>query len=192
MKFLLPTLILFGASSLALAQTAGKPSALKPVPAAQVAPERELTPAELDVASRVYVGRLSCELGQIVTIAPDTRSPGYFDLKMKKMRFRMHAVQSKSGAVRLDAVSSDAVWIQLSNKSMLVNAKLGQRMADVCASPEQLLVAQAFEKTPPPSLFDEPAPVAVPNSPLTPTDTCQAAGLAMPNPTTPLNGGKPC
>jgi hypothetical protein len=190
MKFLLPTLILLGASSLALAQTAGKPSALKPVLAAQVAPERALTPVELDVASRVYVGRLPCELGQIVTITPDTISPGYFDLTIKKMRFRMHAVQSKSGAVRLDAVSSDAVWIQLSNKSMLVNAKLGQRMADVCASPEQLLVAQAFEKTPPPSLLDEPTPVAAPTQPLTSTDTCQATGL-VPK-TNPLNGEKSC
>lgn len=188
MKFLLPALMLIGASSLALAQTPGKPSALK---AAPLAPERALTPAELDVASRVYVGRLPCELGQVVTITPDAQSPGYFDLTIKKMRFRMHAVQSKSGAVRLDAVSSDAVWIQLSNKSMLVNAKLGQRMADVCASPEQLLVAQAFEKTPPPSLFDEPAPVvAVPNSPLTSTDTCQATGLAPK--TNPLNGEKSC
>lgn len=191
MKFLLPALMLIGASSLALAQTPGKPSALKAAPPAQLAPERALTPAELDVASRVYVGRLPCELGQVVTITPDAKSPGYFDLTIKKMRFRMHAVQSKSGAVRLDAVSSDAVWIQLSNKSMLVNAKLGQRMADVCASPEQLLVAQAFEKTPPPSLFDEPAPVvAVPNSPLTSTDTCQATGL-VPK-TNPLNGEKSC
>lgn len=188
MKFLLPALMLLGATSVALAQTAPKPSPRKP---AQAAPERALTPTELEVASRVYVGRLPCELGQVVTITADTQSPGYFDLTMKKMRFRMHAVQSKSGAVRLDAVSSDAVWIQLSNKSMLVNAKLGQRMADVCTSPEQLLVAQAFEKTPPPSLFDEPAPATLPNRPPTPTNTCQAAGLSMPNPT-PLNGEKPC
>jgi len=207
MKFLLPTLILFGATSVALAQTAAKPSppktAAKPSPprkpakpvqavqAVQIAPERALLPEELEVASRVYVGRLPCELGQMVTITPDAKSPGYFDLTKKKMRFRMHAVQTKSGAVRLDAVSGDAAWIQLSNKSMLVNAKLGQRMADVCTSPEQLLVALAFEKTPPPGLFDEPAPAAVPTKILTQTDTCQAAGLSTPK-TNPLNGEITC
>jgi hypothetical protein len=162
MKFLLPTLILLGATTVALAQTAGKPSPRKTI---QAAPERELTAAEHDVASRVYWGSLPCELGQVVTLTPDSKAPGYFDLTLKKYRFRMHAVQSKSGAVRLDAVSGDAVWIQLSNKSMLVNAKLGKRVADACTSPEQMLVAQAFEKTPPPSLLDEPAPGLAPNKP---------------------------
>ncbi len=191
MKFLLSTLMLLGASSVALAQTAAKPSPRKPAQAAPTAPERELTSAELEVASRVYIGRLPCELGQTVTITPDARSPGYFDLTLKKTSFRMHAVQSKSGAVRLDALSGDAVWIQLSNKSMLVNAKLGQRMADACASPEQLRVAQAFEKTPPPSLFEEPVPAAVPANPVTQTNTCQTAGLPLPQPTQ-TNGEKPC
>ncbi len=169
MKFLLPAFILFGATSVALAQTPAKTSSRKPAQApaqaASTAPERELTPAELDVASRVYVGRLPCELGQFVSITPDAKSPGYFDLAIKKANFRMHAVQSKSGAVRLDAVNGDAAWIQLSNKSMLVNAKLGQRMVDVCTSPEQIVVAQAFEKTPPPGLLDEPSPAAAPTRP---------------------------
>ena len=155
MKFLLPTLILLGATSVAPAQTAGKSSHSKPV---QAAPERELTPAEQAVAGRVYTGRLPCELGQVVTITPDVNSPGFFQLTLKNTSFRMHAVESKSGAVRLDSVDGDAVWIQLSNKSMMVNSKLGKRVADVCTSPEQLLVAEAFEKTPPPSLLDEPAP----------------------------------
>lgn len=162
MKFLLPTLILLSATSVAMAQNTAKTSPRKP---AQTVPERELTPAEQDVASRVYWGRLPCELGQFVTLTPDTKSPGYFDLTLKKTNFRMHAVQSKSGAVRLDAVSGDAVWIQLSNKSMLVNAKLGKRMVDVCTSPEQVVVAQAFEKAPPPSLLDESAPAVPPNRP---------------------------
>jgi len=191
MKSLLPTLILLGATSVVLAQTAGQPSPRKPTKSTQAAPERVMTSEELEMASRVYVGRLPCELGQMVTITPDARSPGYFDLTWKKTNFRMHAVQSKSGAVRLEAVTGDAVWIQLSNKSMLVNAKLGKRMADACASPEQLLVAQAFEKTPPPGLFDEPVRAAAPTSPTTPTIPCQAAALPMAQPTQ-TNGEKPC
>lgn len=163
MKWLLPTLILVFATSAAMAQSAAKPNQGKSRQgkAAQVTqpvPERALTPTELAVAERVYVGRLPCELGQVVTLTPDAKSPGYFDLQMKKSRFRMFAVESQSGAVRLEALTGDAVWLQLSNKSMLVNSKLGQRMADVCTSPEQLLVAQAFEKSPPPGLLDDPVP----------------------------------
>lgn len=155
MKPLLTFLILLGASGALLAQTPAKSKTGKrPV----AAPERTLEAPELAIAQRVYVGRLPCELGQQVTLEPDPQSPGYFNLSLKKSTFRMFAVQSKSGAVRLDAVSGDAVWLQLANKSMLVNAKLGKRMADACTSPEQQLVAQAFEKSPPPSLLDEPTP----------------------------------
>jgi len=155
MKPLLTFLILLGASGALLAQTPAKPTTGK---RAVAAPERALEAAELAIAERVYVGRLPCELGQHVTLERDAQSPGYFNLTLKKSTFRMFAVQSRSGAVRLDAVSGDAVWLQLANKSMLVNAKLGKRMADVCTSPEQQLVALAFEKSPPPSLLDEPSP----------------------------------
>ena len=188
MKPLLSLLILLGLSSPLLAQTPVKPKAGK---SAVAQPERALEAPELAIAERVYVGRLPCELGQYVTIEPDPNSPGYFNLSLKKFTYRMHAVQSKSGAVRLDAVGGDAVWIQLSNKSMLVNAKLGKRMADVCTSSEQQLVAQAFEKTPPPSLFDERASPAVPANSPNQINTCRTAGLPLPQPTQ-TNGEKPC
>jgi hypothetical protein len=155
MKTLLSLLILLGLSSPLMAQTPAKSKAGKSTVAV---PERALEAPELAITERVYVGRLPYELGQHVTIEPDAQSPGYFNLSLKKSTFRMYAVQGKSGAVRLDAVGGDAVWLQLSNKSMLVNAKQGKRIADVCTSPEQQLVAQAFEKSPPPSLLDEPSP----------------------------------
>ena len=40
---------------------------------------------------------------------------------------------------------------------MLMNQKLGQRMADECMSPQQFTVAEGFKKNPPPSLLDSPA-----------------------------------
>jgi len=40
---------------------------------------------------------------------------------------------------------------------MLMNQKLGQRMADECMSPEQYIVAEAIEKAPPQSVFDAPS-----------------------------------
>ena len=49
------------------------------------------------------------------------------------------------------------MWIQIANKSMLMNQKLGQRLADECMSPEQAIVADSLRKNPIPSLLDAPA-----------------------------------
>jgi hypothetical protein len=51
-----------------------------------------------------------------------------------------------------------AVWIQLANKSMLMNQKVGRRMADECQSPAQVAVAEAMKKGPAFNLLDGPAP----------------------------------
>jgi hypothetical protein len=40
---------------------------------------------------------------------------------------------------------------------MLMDQKRGQRLADECMSPEQIVVAEAIKKTPPPSLFEAKA-----------------------------------
>ena len=50
-----------------------------------------------------------------------------------------------------------AVWLQLANKSMLMNQKLGKRLADECMSPVQVVVAEALKKNPGVSVLDAPA-----------------------------------
>ena len=40
---------------------------------------------------------------------------------------------------------------------MLMNQKQGQRMADECMSPQQVVVAEAIKKNPPQSLLDNTA-----------------------------------
>jgi hypothetical protein len=47
-----------------------------------------------------------------------------------------------------------AVWLQLSNKSMLMSQKLGRRLADECRSPLQQVVAEQLKLNPAPSLLD--------------------------------------
>ena len=67
----------------------------------------------------------------------------------------MHPVVTSTGAIRLeDNHDGGAVWLQLSNKSMLMDQKAGKRLADECASPAQLAVAEALKKNPAPSLLD--------------------------------------
>ena len=55
---------------------------------------------------------------------------------------------------RLEDAKGGAVWLQISNKSMLMNQKLGQRLADECQGSEQVVVAEAIRKNPPISLLE--------------------------------------
>ncbi len=142
------------------------------------AAEAALTPAELAIAERVEVGTLPCELGAAVTVTADPKVPGYFDVLGKSFKFRMFPVATTTGAIRLEDQRSGAVWLQLANKSMLMNQKLGVRMADECASPAQRAVAEAIRLNPPVSVLDAPAPVAVPQPVAAATLPADAAVVA--------------
>lgn len=129
------------------------------VAAGIAAAEAALTPAELAIAERVHVGTLPCELGASVSVTADPKSPGYFDVQAKTARYRMFPVATSTGAIRLEDQRAGAVWLQLGNKSMLMNQKLGQRLADECQSPAQVALAQSLRNNPAPNLLDAvPAP----------------------------------
>ena len=68
----------------------------------------------------------------------------------------MLPVGTSTGVVRLEDQRAGATWLQIANKSMLMNQKQGKRMADECMSPEQLQVAEAIKKNPPQSLLEAP------------------------------------
>lgn len=122
------------------------------------AADAALSPQELAIAERVEVGRMPCELGVVVNVASEAAAPGYFDVWGKNFKFKMAPVVSSTGAIRLEDPVAGAVWLQLSNKSMLMNHKTGSRLADACMTPLQVAVADAMVKNPPPSLL-EPLPV---------------------------------
>jgi hypothetical protein len=125
------------------------------------AAEAALEPAELAIAESVHTGVMPCEMGTSVTLASDPAAPGYFDMHGKNFRFRMVPVITVTGAIRLEDRQAGAVWLQLPNKSMLMNQKIGQRMADGCMSQSQLVVAQEMKDAPPPDLLGPPAMVPV-------------------------------
>lgn len=113
-----------------------------------------LGPDELSIAQRVHTGRIACELGAHVNVAADAQHPGHFQVDGKGFKYRMVPVSTTTGTVRLEDKQAGAVWLQIANKSMLMNQKLGQRLADECMSPEQFQVAEAIKKNPPPSVLD--------------------------------------
>jgi hypothetical protein len=142
-------------------------SATRNVAAGIGAAEAALTPEELAIAERVHVGSLPCEMGASVTLSADPKTPGHFNLQGKNFSYRMFPVMTSTGAVRLEDPKAGAVWLQLANKSMLMNQKQGVRLADECMSPTQVAMAQSLKTNPAASIFESaksapvaPAPVA--------------------------------
>lgn len=125
----------------------------KPAPAKATA-ETPMGHEELSIAQRVHQGHLPCELGATVRVESDQIQPGYFNVQGKGFRYRMHPVITTTGAIRLEDQRAGAVWLQLANKSMLMDQKKGQRVADECAHPDQTAYAAQMKHNPPPALFD--------------------------------------
>ncbi len=117
-------------------------------------PNVTLSPEDLEVAKRVHIGTFPCELGASVTITPSDKRPGFFVVRSGLMRFRMHPVGSRTGAIRLEDGRAGAMWLQLGNKSMLMSQKIGQRIADECMSPDQATFAEELKRNPRPSILD--------------------------------------
>lgn len=117
---------------------------------------RALNAEEMKLADRVYTGRINCELGRHVNVTRDEKNPGHFFVSGQGFSYHMSPVGTSTGVVRLEDQHAGATWLQIANKSMLMNQKQGKRMADECMSPEQLQVAEAIKKNPPQSLLEAP------------------------------------
>jgi len=113
-----------------------------------------LSDADLEVAKRVSLGKAQCELGADVTVTADEKKPGFFTVSTKGQKYRMHPVESRTGAIRLEDPRAGAMWLQLGNKSMLMNQKAGLRIADECQTDAQIAFAAEMKKNPPKALFD--------------------------------------
>ena len=114
------------------------------------------TASELAIADVVYQGKMPCELGAFVTVTADPTARGFFDVQIKREKFKMYPVATSTGAIRLEDHQSGAVWLQVANKSMLMNQKHGKRLADACMSPEQAAVTAALVLNPMPNILDLP------------------------------------
>ncbi|WP_237491021.1 hypothetical protein [Malikia spinosa] len=143
------SLVLLGAQASSESVRKAKPAPVQPA-AAPVA----LGDEELLLSTQVSVGNIPCELGQSVTLRADADAPGYFHLQLKNQRFHLRPVMSATGALRLEDQARGAVWIQLANKSMLMDQKQGRRLADECMSPLQAAYAEHLRHNPAPNLLD--------------------------------------
>jgi hypothetical protein len=146
--------------ALATVRKAAKKAPAKPAVPVMPVMLAELSPEQLLVSEKVVLGAVPCELGAKVIVKQDS-SPGRFVLELGRQTFRMEPTLTTTGAVRLEDPSTGAVWLQLGNKSMLLNQRLGKRLADACVNLHQSAIASAMEKTKSPGLLDDevaPAP----------------------------------
>lgn len=129
---------------------AAKPAAAKHAPAKKTpAPPAEpvlteANEAQLAAADRAYLGEYHCEFKQTIDIEKHPKVPGYITVAWQKQLITMKPVLSSTGALRLEDVTGRTLMIQIANKSMLLDTKIGQRLVDDCVHPEQArLMAEA-------------------------------------------------
>jgi hypothetical protein len=154
---------------------AAKPKA-KPAPKAPVEVPLAVASAEqLAAADRALYGDYACEFNQVVNVGRSTKAAGYVDVAWNKERYTMMPVVSSTGAIRLEDVKGRTLMIQIAMKSMLLDAKIGQRLVDECVHADQLAARQAATASPPqgtigidPSIA-APDAAAQPSAPAAPT-----------------------
>lgn len=83
-------------------------------------------------ATQLVTGNFSCELGNKVELRMDGRVTDGVTLEWKGRSYTMNPVSTSTGAVRLENKGEGLVWIQIPSKSMLLNSKIGQQLANDC------------------------------------------------------------
>lgn len=99
--------------------------------------------AQLAAAERAYLGNYACEFKETVLIDKHPKAAGYINVAWKKQVITMKPVLSSTGALRLEDVTGRTLMIQIANKSMLLDTKIGQRLLDDCVHPEQVKLMEA-------------------------------------------------
>lgn len=146
---------------------ATKAPAKKAAPVAVPLPKAEAE--QLAAAALAYYGEYGCEFKQTVNVYTTPKNDGYIDVRYKSQIWTMKPVLSSTGALRLEDVKGQMLMIQIANKSMLLDTRLGQRVVDECVHETQraAVVAAAASAASQPAgagLLQAPTPASAPAS----------------------------
>lgn len=86
-----------------------------------------LNPAQ---GGQLATGDFSCEMGNHVDVKVDASNN--MSLSWKGHTYNMAPVSTSTGALRFENKTEGLVWIQIPAKSMLLNSKIGQQLANEC------------------------------------------------------------
>ena len=125
------------------AAKASKPAPKKAAPAQ--APLPAAGGEQVAAAALTLFGDYACEFDQTLVVALTPKHEGYVDVRFKAQTWTMVPVLSSTGALRLEDVKGQMLLIQIANKSMLLDTKLGQRVVDGCMHEKQRLANAAAQ-----------------------------------------------
>jgi hypothetical protein len=124
--------------------TAKKVHAKKAHAAKKEADEEDDGP-EPDITGQMSTN-FNCELGNKLTIYRHPNDDQHIALRWHNHLHQMTRVQTTTGADRFESQKKILVWIGIPAKSMLLNAKKGQQLANECRSPEQELAQKVADQ----------------------------------------------
>ena len=124
-------------------KSAAKAPATKAAPAPVEAPLPDANGAQLAAADMAHYGDYVCDFDQAVNVAAAPKKSGYVDVHFKKQSWTMKPVLSSTGALRLEDVKGQMLMLQIANKSMLMDTKIGQRLVDGCVHEKQRIATAA-------------------------------------------------
>jgi len=126
--------LVIAASTAFLAACASTP---EPVAAPVAAPKVEapkpvvVAPAPRPLFS-IKAGTYRCELNRRVVLRDVSANQDSAELRWGKKSYRMQAVKTATGALRLENKDTGLTWITIVGKSMLLNTKRGKQLANEC------------------------------------------------------------
>ena len=141
------------------APAAKTPTAKPAAPAPRKAPVRKpaapvvvalaaASAEQLAAADMAHVGDYACEFNQKVMVVATPQNTGYIDVRFNTKTWTMKPVLSSTGALRLEDVKGQMLMIQIANKSMLMDTKIGHRIVDACVHEKQLQAIAAAASQP--------------------------------------------
>ncbi len=78
------------------------------------------------------VGDYTCEFNEKIKVHAHPQHTGYVAVEHRSKSYLMRPVLSHTGAIRLEDMRGQMLMIQIATKSMLMDVKIGQRLADGC------------------------------------------------------------
>jgi membrane-bound inhibitor of C-type lysozyme len=96
-----------------------------------------------------HLGEYQCEFKRMIRVLAHPRQEGYVDLHFDKQVVTARPVLSSTGAVRLEDVKGRYLMVQIAFKSMLMDTKIGQRVADECLHDAHHEARRAAAEAPP-------------------------------------------
>ncbi len=99
---------------------------------------------------------MACDDKVFVVVVEDRKIRNNFDVLIGKAHYKAKRVPTDSGAIRLEDKSHGIVWLQMANKSMLLNEKAGKRLATNCRNDLQNAAENALQMKPDSSVLGKP------------------------------------